>query len=225
MSAVQNSDGHRDRLRERFMRASTAIEDYELLELLLFYGVPRKDTKPLAKALLKRFGTLRAVLEAPPEVLQEMEGFGKKLTVLWQVLREVRSRMAIQEASGQDVLSSPSLVVRVARERLAGCRHEECWLALVNAQNALQDWLPVQRGGVHDVHIDAAEILRTALTRKASGIILVHNHPGGAARPSAADVVVTDELRELAPKLGVRFLDHVIVSDGESYSMGLNKTV
>ena len=225
MSAAQNSAGHRERLRQRFMRAPTAIEDYELLELLLFYGVPVKDTKPLAKALLRRFGSLRAALEAPSEALQEVDGFGGKMAIFWQVLREVRSRMALQEAGGQDILSSPSLVARVARERLAGCRHEECWLALVNAQNALLDWLPVQRGGVHDVHVDPAEILRTALTREASGIILVHNHPGGSARPSAADVAVTDELRELAPKLGVRFLDHVIVSDGESYSIGLNKTV
>lgn len=225
MSAAQNSAGHRERLRQRFMRAPTAIEDYELLELLLFYGVPVKDTKPLAKALLRHFGTLRDVLEAQPEALKKVDGFGDGLAAFWQVLREVRSRLAVQEISGQDVLSSPSLVARVARERLAGCRHEECWLALVNAQNALQDWLLVQRGGVHDVHIDAAGILRTALTREASGIILVHNHPGGAARPSAADVAVTEELRELAPKLGVRFLDHVIVSDGESYSIALNKTV
>lgn len=225
MSAVQNSAGHRERLRQRFMRAPTAIEDYEFLELLLSYGLPRKDTKPLAKALLRHFGSLRSVLEAPAEALRKVDGFGDGLTTFWQVLRELRARLAVQEAEGQDVLSSPALVARMAHERLAGCRHEECWLVLVNAQNTLLDWLLVQRGGVHDVHIDAAGILRTALTREASGIILVHNHPGGAARPSAADVAVTDELRELAPKLGVRFLDHVIVSDGESYSFALNKTV
>ena len=85
--------------------------------------------------------------------------------------------------------------------------------------------LPVQRGNVHEVRVDPGEILRSALAMKASGIILVHNHPGGKARPSGADVALTDELRLLAPKLGLRFLDHVIVSDGECFSMGMNTTV
>lgn len=222
---AQGSGGHRERLRERFLRAPTALEDYEVLELLLFYGVPRKDTKPLAKALLRQFGTLRAALEASPEALLAVPGFGPGLAAFWQVLREVRARMATQEVRDAVLLNNPSLVARMARERLAGCRHEECWLALVNAQNCLLDWLPVQHGNVHDVHIDPGEILRTALARKASGIILVHNHPGGKARPSAADRAMTDELRLLAPRLGLRFLDHVIVGDEECFSMETNTTV
>ena len=225
ITTAENGSGHRQRLRQRFMRAPTAIEDYELLEMLLFYGVPRKDTKPLAKALLKRFGSLKAALEAPAEALREIDGFGDSLNTFWHWLREVRVRLARQEAQGLDLLAHPAAVARMARERLAGCRHEECWLALVNAQNTLQEWLPVQRGSVHEVHVDPGEILRPALAMKASGIILVHNHPGGAAAPSNADVALTDELRLLAPKLGLRFLDHVIVSDGECFSMGMNRTV
>ena len=225
MNTANSGNGHRQRLRERFMRAPTAIEDYELLELLLFYALPRKDTKALAKALLTKCGTLGAVLEAAPEALLEVEAFGPGLVTFWQVLREVRARMATHKARSVDLLSSPAAVARMAQERLGGCRHEECWLALVNAQNMLLDWLPVQRGSVHEVHLEPGEILRPALTRKASGIILVHNHPGGKAVPSKADAALTDELRQLAPKLGVRFLDHVIVSDGECFSMGMNRTV
>ena len=221
----QHCSGHRQRLRERFLRDPRAMPDYELLELLLSYCQRQGDTKPLAKALLAKFGTLGAVMEAPPEALLEVPFLGPEKGTFWHVQREMRARMAEEQARTRDLLSSPEAVAHMARARLAGCRHEECWLALVDAQNGLMEWLPVQQGDVHEVSVSPGAILRTALARKASGIILVHNHPGGRARPSGADSALTEQLRDLAPRLGVRFLDHVIVSDGESFSMVMNTTV
>lgn len=218
-STVAPYAGHRARLRERLEREPLVVEDYEVLELLLGYGLTRKDTKPLAKELLRRFGSIRGVLDARPDELMAVPGFGPGLMALWRVQREILARHAESPVRRREILATPKAVARMAQSRLAGCPHEECWLALVDQRNGLIAWERLRRGGIGQVPVQARDVLEVALTRKASGIILVHNHPGGSPGPSRPDLLLTEELQRLAPRMGLRFLDHVIVTEGDCYSI------
>lgn len=213
------NEGHRQRLRERLKRDPLVLEDYELLEYLLTCVIKRKDTKPLARELLASFGNLRGVLDARASELAQVNGFGPALLLFWQALRELLARYAIGPALQREVLASPEAVARFARARLAGCDHEECWLALLDNGNHLLSWSRLHVGSVATVSLEPRDIFAAALAKKANGIILVHNHPGGSLRPSRADQEFTDTLCQLAPSLGTRFLDHLIVTDSGCFSI------
>lgn len=230
MSASQEASpkphmGHRARLRERLACEPQAVTDCEVLELLLGYVLSRKDTQPLARELLRRFGSMRGVVDARPDELAQTPGFGPGLLTFWQVLREVLARRAASPLRRREVLATPKAVADMARERLIGSPIEESWIALVDAQNRLIAWERLSRGGVSAVTVQPRDVLETALAHKASGIILVHNHPGGDASPSKSDLALTAELQNLAPHLGLRFLDHVIVTDGDCYSISQRKVL
>lgn len=211
--------GHRERLRQRLDQTPAAVADYEVLELLLGYVLTRRDTKPLAKELLRRFGSMRGVLEARPDELLQISGFGPALLAFWRVLRETRVRYVASKLIQREVLATPQAVARLAQVRLSGSPYEECWLALVDGSNRLIAWQMLRRGGVAEVPLYPRDVLEAALEHKASGIILVHNHPGGNLEPSSQDCLLTEELQRLAPHMGLRFLDHVIVTDGDCFSI------
>ena len=210
--------GHRARLRARLEREPLAVEDYEVLELLLGYALPRRDTKPLAKELLCRFGSIRGVLDARPDELLQT-------AALWRLLREVMARYEDAPLRQREALASPGAVARMARQRLGNSPHEECWLALVDQGNHLLAWERLRRGNIASVSLQPREVLEMALLRRASGVILVHNHPGGSPHPSQADMALTQELQDLAPRMGIRFLDHLIVTEDECYSIILCKSL
>lgn len=215
--------GHRARLRARLEREPQAVADYEVLELLLGLALLRKDTKLLAHELMGRFGGIRGVLDAREDELEQVKGFGPGLQALWRLLREVMARYAASPLREREVLASPEAVAEMARMRLGNFSHEESWLALVDAQNRLISWERLRRGSVSSVAIQPRDVLEAALKRGASGIILVHNHPGGSPHPSRADIELTGEIEKLAPCLALRFLDHVIVTAGDCYSIGQKK--
>ena len=148
VSTTSPHSGHRARVRERLEREPLAVADYEVLELLLGYGLTRKDTKPLAKELLRRFGSIRGALDARPDELLQVPGFGPGLMALWRILREVLARHATSAVRKREIMATPDAVARMAQSRLAGCPHEECWLALVDAQNGLIAWERLRRGGI-----------------------------------------------------------------------------
>lgn len=214
--------GHRQRLRKRFLRAPHEAEEYEVLELLLGYALTRKDTKPLAKELLRRFGNLRGVLHARQDELEQVDGFGPGLWAFWQVVRESMNRCVEAPVRQRETLATPEAVAEMARVRLAGCAHEECWAALLDGQNRCIGWERLREGTLDKVLITPRDVLELALKRKASGVILVHNHPGGEAAASAADILLTQELERLAPRMGVRFVDHVIVTEEHCLSLMQN---
>lgn len=221
----QTNAGHRGRLRRRLETEPLSLADYEVLELALCYALPRRDTKALARELLHRFGDLAAALEASPEELQVLPGFGPALALYWLLLRELMARKELAPLRRRKELSSPTAVARLARTRLAGLAHEEAWLALLDAGNRLMAWERLRTGDPASVPLQPRDILTPALTRKANGIILVHNHPGGHATPSQADTTLTIELQQLAPHMGLRFLDHLILADGDCYSMAEKRLV
>lgn len=218
-NTVSSHTGHKARLRERFAKEPLAIPDYEILEMLLGYVLIRKDTKPLAKDLLAHFGSLRGVLDARAEELAQISGFGPSLALYIRLLRELLARYAAAPALQRERLTDPLTVARMARARLASSPHEECWLALLDSQNRLLAWERLRTGGISSVQIAPRDVLEVALRYKASAIILVHNHPGGDARPSVPDLDMTHALRAVSDGLSIRFLDHVIVTENSCYSL------
>lgn len=217
--------GHRERLKKRFARAPHHMADHELLELLLGYGLPRKDAKPLAWELLRRFDNVRGALSARPAELLNVPGFGSGLVLFWTLLRECMARYEEAPVRQRQVLATPHAVARMAQARLTGCAHEECWVALVDNRNRCIAWERLMRGGVEAVPITPRDVLELALRHKASGIILVHNHPGGNDAPSAPDLRITQELQRLSTAMGIRFLDHVVVTETTCRSLTTNELV
>jgi len=210
--------GHRQRLRKRLLEDPRNLADYELLEALLGFVIPRKDTKPLAKELLRRFRNLRSVFAAQPEELQEIEGFGDAAAAFWTALNELKARIDEAPVQSRVVFSNPRVVADLAKARLGDKVSEEFWVALVDNKNRLMSWELVSKGTVDQAPVYPREVLRLALERKASGIVMVHNHPGGDPRPSTQDVQLTHRICRAAEDLGVRMLDHLIIAENDYFS-------
>ncbi len=210
--------GHRERLRNRLMKDSRQLADYEILELLLGLVVPRRDMKPLAKELLERCKTLRGVFQVDPEQLRGLEGFGPSLESFWVLMRELRARQAEAPVLERPVLKSPQAVAELAISRLGSNLKEEFWLALVDNKNGLIGWEGLALGTGDQSADYPREVLALALERKASGIIMVHNHPGGDLSPSKQDVDLTRRIVRAAQELNVRMLDHLIVTESGFFS-------
>jgi len=204
--------GHRKRLRERFQRSgSEGMHDYELLELLLTYAIPRKDVKPYAKDLIKRFGSLSGVLDARQEELEEVVKVGPISAILIRLVKEVCGFYLAEIMKGKDVLSSPQAVLDFARMKLSGFSHEAFMVVFLNAKNRVLDYKILQEGTVDRAVIYPRRIIEEALSRHAAGIIFVHNHPSGDAQPSPEDKQLTRSLVEAARTIDLRVLDHLIV--------------
>jgi DNA repair protein RadC len=212
MSDKPHYHGHRQRLRQRLLKDSCQLADYEVLELLLGHVLTRQDTKPLAKALLARFGNLRGVFAAQEAELLDTPGFGPALAAYFKLLREVWARMHESELPRRQVFESPTSVAEAAKARLGSMRVEEFWVALLDNQNRLLGWERLSRGTVNEAPAYPREILSLALRHQASGIILVHNHPGGDPTPSTQDVDLTRRVGRAAQDLSIRLLDHLVVT-------------
>lgn len=210
--------GHRKRLKERLAQDPCNLADYEVLELLLGYALPRRDTKPLAKSLLRQFGSLRGVCQARAEDVLGVDGAGPGVCAMLDVFRELQSRVMEAAVSVREVFSHPSTVADFAIQRLGHRRTEEFWVALVDNKNRLMHWQQVSSGTVDQTPVYPREILRLVLQHQASGLILVHNHPGGDSRPSVQDQELTRKLQRAASEMDVRLLDHIVVTENDYYS-------
>lgn len=215
----QHAHGHRQRLRERMVKAGHSLADYEVLELLLGHVLLRRDTKPLAKELLDRFGSIRGVLDARAQELAAVPGFGPALEAYWKLLREVMARYAEAPARWRVELCSPQAVAYWAKVRLAACDHEEFWVAYLDTRHRLIMWEMASKGTVSAVPLYPRELMERALALKASSLILVHNHPAGGATPSTADRELTEKVQAAGEPLGIRLTDHIIVTDDLCYSI------
>lgn len=215
---VEHHLGHRQRLRERLNASPRSLADYELLELLLTYVLPRRDTKPLAKDILARFGTLDRALMADPAALRDIPGLGDAVVTFWTALRECLVRKSAAPLARRETFSSPEQVRELVRARLGGLTKEEFWVILTDTQNRLLRFEQVFRGTVDQTPAYPREILELALRHHASGVILVHNHPGGNPNPSRQDRELTATLSRLSSELGLRLLDHLIVAGDDFVS-------
>jgi DNA repair protein RadC len=203
---------HRTRLRGRFQKNGVAgMHDYEILELLLTYAIPRKDVKPFAKELIKRFGGLSGVLDASPKELDEVAHIGPVSSTLIALVKELCGIYLAEKMEGRDVLSSPQAVLDFTRMKLAGFPREAFMVIFLNAKNRVLTHQIIQEGTIDRAVIYPRRIIEEALTHHATGIILVHNHPSGDSAPSPEDKDLTRCLVEAARTIDLRVLDHIIV--------------
>lgn len=217
--------GHRERLRGRLQHAPQELADYEILEMLLGYVILRADTKPIAKELLARFGTLRGVVQARPEAYEDIAGLGKGVIAFFQLLREFLPRYVESPVREREILCDLRAVANMARERLGTITHEEVWVAYVDKGNRLIRWEQSTRGSVDVSLINSRDIVERALALKAAGVIVVHNHPGGNHHPSPEDAEVTNRLHQALRTVFIKLLDHIIVTEQTCYSIITRSTV
>lgn len=208
--------GHRSRLRERFRKAGLAgFHDYEVLELLLAFAIPRRDVKPYAKGLLARFGSLRSVFDAPPEELQEVEGIGPNAAALLRLLKEAASLYLAQRLQAGTALDSTQAILEYCRHALQGQRNERFQAIFLNAKTEVVGIETVSEGTVDWSAVYPRKVLEGALRHNAVGVIFVHNHPGGRAEASDGDRRLTDALAQAARGIGVRIFDHLIIGQND----------
>ncbi len=221
-SALPHYHGHRERLKERFREAPTGLRDYELLELILFQAVPRRDTKPIAKALLERFGTLSEIFGAPETLLQEVEGVGESVSLHLKVYQETARRFAKDGIRERPLLDSWSAVIDYCRAAMAHQPIEQFRVLFLDKRNMLIADEVQQSGTVDHTPVYPREVVKRALELSATAIILVHNHPSGDPTPSRADIQMTKQLIDSARPLGIAIHDHIIVGrNGHASLKGL----
>jgi len=204
--------GHRQRLRKRFIDGGpAAVADYELLELILFLAIPRQDTKPLAKALIERFGGFAEAVSASPSALAQVKGMGEAAIVALKTVAAGAERLAREEASAHPALSSFQAVVDYCRIAMARRPVEQFRLLFLDKQNVLIRDEVQGEGTIDQTPAYPREVVRRALELGATAVILAHNHPSGDPTPSKADVTLTKAIARAGEAVGVQILDHVIV--------------
>lgn len=210
--------GHRKRLKERFLKGGQgAIADYELIELLLFLAVPRRDVKPMAKALLERFDSFAEVISAEPARLKEVSGVSDNVVIAFKMIREGALKLSQEQILGKPVVSSWQALLDYCRASMAFHNKEQFRILFLNRKNVLIADELQQEGTIDHTPVYPREVIKRALELGASALILVHNHPSGDPTPSRDDIEMTKEIDEAGKKLGVTMHDHVIVAKG-SYS-------
>jgi DNA repair protein RadC len=215
--------GHRERLRGRFRKAGAdALSDYELLELLLFRALPRRDVKPLAKLLLEKFGSFAEVIAAPEKRLAEVKGLGEACITDLKIVQAAASRLLHGAVQKRPVLSSWASVLDYCRTAQAFADREQFRVLFLDKRNQLIADELQQTGTVDHTPVYPREVVKRALELSASAIVLVHNHPGGDPTPSRADIEMTKRIIEVARGLGIEVHDHIIVGrDGHASMKGL----
>ena len=201
-------DGHRQRAKDRYRQlGADALADHELLELALFYAIPRQDTNETAHRLLKRFRSLQGVLQATPEELEKEEGVGRSAALLLCLIGDISRRARITSLP-EKILNSPDRTGAYFMELLTGQKRELLYQVCLDG-----------KGTVSASPVHVRQVVENALYAGASTIILAHNHPSGVALPSDADVLVTRRIQEALAPLGIRLADHIIVADDDYVSM------
>lgn len=204
--------GHRDRLRARFADAGgEALADYELLELALFRSIPRKDVKPLAKDLLKRFGDLGRVCSANLDQLVAVKGVSEKTATDIKLIHAMAVRIAREQVTGRTVISSWSALLDYLRAALQHASTEEFRVLYLDKKNRLVSDEFQARGTVDHAPVYPREIVKQAIALDASALILVHNHPSGDPTPSQADIEMTRRIKEAAKPFDIVVHDHIVV--------------
>ena len=212
-------DGHREKKRQQFLRHGLdSFADHEVLELLLFYAIPRKDTNPIAHALMDRFGSLDAVLSAPVEELCRVKGVGESAAALLKLTPQVYRRSRIAAAERERVLNSSQRAGDYLLELFTGETAEILYELCLDRKGKLLACKRLGEGGVSYADLDIRKLVENALLTSASAVILAHNHPSGVALPSPEDYATTDRAKQALATVGVPLTDHIIVADQDFVS-------
>lgn len=213
--------GHRQRLRERFLKSGLdGFADYEVVELLLTLAIPRSDVKQPAKELIARFGNLRGILDAPIEEIQAVRGLGTVTPVALKVIKAAATLYLQQSSEGQDSLADPSRLVDFWRMRIGALPNEVFQVAYLDSgYRLLRDGVEtLEEGTIDRAVVYPRRVVESALRRGAAGLVLAHNHPNGNVSPSEQDKLLTRAIVLAAEAVGVKIVDHLIVSANESFS-------
>ena len=210
---------HRRRLRERFMSGgAAAMPDYELLELVLFRAIPRRDVKPLARALLDEFGDFNGVVSASPERLSRVKGVGEAVVIELKIVEAAAHRLARARVMDRHVISSWDAVLDYCRTTMAHREIEQFRVLYLDRKNTLIADEEQARGTVDHVPVYPREVAKRALELNASALILVHNHPSGDPTPSQADIDMTGRIEAACNALGITLHDHLIIGKSRELS-------
>ena len=215
--------GHRQRLRDRFLRAGReGLQDYELLELVLFRSIPQRDVKPLATDLLQQFGSFAEVIGASFQRLTQIRGLGEQTALDLKIIEAAGCELAKGAIPKREILSSWTAVIDYCRASMAYSEVEIFRILFLDKRNGLITDEIQQSGTVDHTPVYPREVVRRALELNASALILVHNHPSGDPTPSQADIKMTREIADIAKPLGVILHDHIIVGrNGHASLKGL----
>ena len=213
-------DGHREKMRQRFLAGGLAVfADHEALELLLYYAVPRRDMNPVAHALIERYGSLSAVLSAPVEDLKQVEGIGESAAILLKLAPALVGKARLSEAGQERAMTSSELAGSYLLEQFAGEQNEVIYQLCLDRKGKLLACKRLGEGGISSAALDVRKLVENAILTQASAVILAHNHPSGIALPSNDDYAATDRAKAALATIGVDLVDHVIVADGDFVSM------
>ena len=215
--------GHRERLRDRFRSAGAdALSDYELLEMVLFRAMPRRDVKPLAKEIINRFGSFAEAVHAPEQRLRECTGLGEAAITEIKLIAAAASRVAKGQLKQRKLLSSWASVIDYCRTAMAFADKEQFRILFLDKRNQLIADEVQQIGTVDHTPVYPREVIKRALELSATAIIMVHNHPSGDPTPSSADIQMTKSVIDIATPLGISVHDHIIVGkNGHASLKGL----
>lgn len=217
--SVPHYHGHRQRLRERFLvGGADALPDYELMELLLFLAIPQRDTKPLAKALVAKFGSFADAIAAPRERLLEVDGVKDGTVTALKMVEAAALRLAKAKVIGRPALSSWEALLDYCSAVMARSQTEEFRILFLDRKNILLADEVHQKGTVDHTPVYPREVVKRALELGASAIILVHNHPSGDPTPSRSDIVMTREIAAAAKALKIDVHDHLVIGRGKHAS-------
>lgn len=212
--------GHRDRMRQRLLGAGAeALADYELLEMMLFIALPRRDTKPIARALLARFGSFGDAIAAPLAELRHVPGLGEAGLAALKTVEAAAIRLLRAEVREQPVLNSWDRLIAYLTASIARAPIEEVHVLFLDTRNRLIADEVLGRGTVNHTPVYPREVVKRALELQATALILVHNHPSGDPTPSRADIDMTAEIKAAAGVFGIVLHDHLIIGRGQQTSL------
>ena len=213
-------DGHRERLKQRFLNHGLdALPDDQVLELLLFYALPRRDTNPLARQLLQHFGSIAAVLDAPLQELKAVGGIGDSAAALLLLINPLSRRYLLSRSSKGTVLNSTHACGEYLLPYFFGATEELVYLLCMDARCRVLGCRLLQRGNITSASFSLRKAAEIAMSLNASSVILAHNHTSGVALPSQADFETTRRLRDALEPLDILLADHIVVADNDFVSM------
>lgn len=211
--------GHRERMRAKIIdQGYDSLRDDEILEMLLFYAIPRKDTKLLAKELIKKFGSLERVIFSPPEKLTDIKGVTETTVALFMMMQRMKVDFKLSEIIDRTIMSNWQSVIDFCRAKIGFLEKEVFAVIFLNNNNVLISYEEFSEGTVDKVSVYPREIMELAITKKAGAVILVHNHPTGNVSPSKQDIEMTRSIRDALKTVNITLHDHLIISDADHSS-------
>ena len=223
---IKSKTGHRQRLRERFLNSGLqGFHDYEVIELLLTLGTPRSDCKQAAKDVLKKFGSLNAVLEADPIELQKINGIGPNNVFGLKLTQTVARRYLADRVIGQNIITSSDEVLDYLKHNLRDKKQEIFSVIYLNGRNEIIGMEELFQGSLTTSAVYPREVVKKVLKQNAAALIFVHNHPSGNLNPSEEDIKITKKLKDAVATIDVKVHDHLIIAGNDYYSFADNNLI